>query len=113
MKLSSSLLLTTAAAVTLSLSCHAYVVPRSKMARPLAFREAETRAFTASTTMMTAEDDAPNPESFREAEVLGLRLMQEGNFEEALVGTSAYLFWVHLSWDTYCLTHARLDLSFG
>jgi hypothetical protein len=66
------------------------------MARPLAFRAAETRAFTASTTMMTAEDNAPNPQSFREAEVLGLRLMQEGNFEEALVGTSVYLFCVHL-----------------
>lgn len=31
--------------------------------------------------------DAPDPTSFREAEILGLRLMQEGNFEEALIGT--------------------------
>jgi len=35
--------------------------------------------------MMMSAEDAPNPTSFREAEVLGLRLMQEGNFEEALV----------------------------
>jgi hypothetical protein len=31
-------------------------------------------------------EDAPDPTTFREAEILGLRLMQEGNFKEALVG---------------------------
>lgn len=37
--------------------------------------------------LMTEEDQAPAPTSFREAEVLGLKLMQEGNFEEALTST--------------------------
>ena len=49
---------------------------------PLTFRP------VASPLQMVASD-APNPTTFREAEVLGLRLMQEGNFEEALVGTWA------------------------
>ena len=48
-------------------------------------RSAETSATT--TTMMMFNEDTPDPTTFREAEVLGLRLMQEGNFQEALVGT--------------------------
>jgi hypothetical protein len=31
-------------------------------------------------------EDTPDPTTFREAEILGLRLMQEGSFEEALIG---------------------------
>mmetsp|Transcript_5086 Transcript_5086/g.10761 ORF Transcript_5086/g.10761 Transcript_5086/m.10761 type:complete len:209 (-) Transcript_5086:215-841(-) len=38
----------------------------------------------ASTLLMTEEANVPAPTSFREAEVLGLKLMQEGNFEDAL-----------------------------
>ena len=37
--------------------------------------------------LMNEEGNAPAPTSFREAEVLGLRLMQDGNFEDALEGT--------------------------
>ena len=37
--------------------------------------------------MSMSNEDIPDPTTFREAEVLGLRLMQEGRFEEALVGT--------------------------
>ncbi len=35
---------------------------------------------------MTASEEDSKPTTFREAEVLGLRLMQEGQFEEALKG---------------------------
>ena len=45
------------------------------------------RTSSATVMQMTTEEDAPNPTSFREAEILGLRLMQEGKFQEALVGT--------------------------
>eukprot|EP00980_Cylindrotheca_fusiformis_P024739 scaffold12369_cov97-Cylindrotheca_fusiformis.AAC.5 len=44
-------------------------------------------AETAATSMQMAANEVPDPTTFREAEILGLRLMQEGNFEEALVGT--------------------------
>jgi hypothetical protein len=68
--------------LTLTPACYnAYVVPQSKMAA-LTFRPA------ASTAVQMTADDAPDPTTFRAAEVLGLRLMQESNFEEALVGTS-------------------------
>ncbi|KAL7566041.1 hypothetical protein ACA910_011055 [Epithemia clementina (nom. ined.)] len=36
------------------------------------------------TLLMNEQDNAPAPTSFREAEVLGLKFMQEGNFEDAL-----------------------------
>ena len=42
---------------------------------------------TTITSMMMIDEDIPDPSTFREAEVLGLRLMQEGSFEDALVGT--------------------------
>ena len=49
-------------------------------------------AASASTSMQMSTEQFPDPTTFREAEILGLRLMQEGNFEEALVGRfcSAY-----------------------
>ena len=37
--------------------------------------------------MSMSNEEIPEPTNFREAEVLGLRLMQEGRFDEALVGT--------------------------
>jgi len=37
------------------------------------------------TSMMMTNEDIPDPSTFREAEVLGLRLMQEGSFDDALV----------------------------
>jgi len=40
---------------------------------------------TAVTSMMMTNEDIPDPSTFREAEVLGLRLMQEGSFEDALI----------------------------
>lgn len=61
------------------------MLPWSKMA-PLTFRPAASSL----TTMQMTADGAPNPTTFREAEVLGLRLMQEGNFDEALIGTWNY-----------------------
>ena len=62
--------------------CNGWILPQVKTP-PLTFRPAETTV----TTMMMSTEDAPVPTTFREAEVLGLRLMQEGNFEEALIGT--------------------------
>jgi len=45
------------------------------------------RILATTTTMRMLTEETPDPSTFREAEVLGLRLMQEGNFQEALVGT--------------------------
>lgn len=45
---------------------------------------ADTVSTKKSSILMTNED-FPEPSTFREAEVLGLRLMQNGNFEDALV----------------------------
>lgn len=45
---------------------------------------------TESTLRMTDSSETPSPTTFREAEVLGLRLMQEGNYQEALDGTYIY-----------------------
>lgn len=42
---------------------------------------------SAESAMQMSTNEVPDPATFREAEILGLRLMQEGNFEEALVGT--------------------------
>lgn len=42
-------------------------------------------ALSATTMMQMETDDTPDPTTFREAEILGLRLMQEGNFEQALL----------------------------
>lgn len=36
--------------------------------------------------LMTEEPEVSQPTTFREAEVLGLKLMQEGNYEDALKG---------------------------
>jgi hypothetical protein len=47
---------------------------------------------TESTLRMTESSETPSPTTFREAEVLGLRLMQEGNYQEALDGTLRYIF---------------------
>ena len=71
----------------------AYVVPN----RPMAFASLASRSHVSSSLgrQMTADSlsaagDAAIPEpaltTFREAEVLGLRLMQEGNYQEALNG---------------------------
>jgi hypothetical protein len=43
-------------------------------------------AETSRTSIQMTAEKSPAPSTFREAEVLGLRFMQEGNFEEALVG---------------------------
>jgi hypothetical protein len=63
---------------------------------PSSVRSAEKSSSTASTTITSSSatttmmrmltDETPDPSTFREAEVLGLRLMQEGSFQEALVG---------------------------
>jgi hypothetical protein len=80
MKFTTQLVVALLSAAAVSTS-NAYMVPKLPAQRPGLFRQAETAL------QMTIEQDAPVPTSFREAEVLGLRLMQEGNFQDALVGT--------------------------
>jgi hypothetical protein len=46
-----------------------------------------TNVCRVATSMMMTNENIPDPSTFREAEVLGLRLMQEGSFDDALVGT--------------------------
>ena len=43
-------------------------------------------ASTTSALLMTEEPEMAQPTTFREAEVLGLKRMQEGNYEDALKG---------------------------
>lgn len=78
------------AAVAVSTMATAYVVPN----RPMAFASLASRYQPSKARQMTADSfaagagEAAVPEpvltTFREAEVLGLRLMQEGNYQEAL-----------------------------
>mmetsp|Transcript_1131 Transcript_1131/g.2505 ORF Transcript_1131/g.2505 Transcript_1131/m.2505 type:complete len:206 (-) Transcript_1131:143-760(-) len=62
-------------------SVEAYTVPRVSRTPFVTCRSAESAA----TSMSMEYEELPEPTNFREAEVLGLRLMQEGRFEEALV----------------------------
>jgi hypothetical protein len=48
------------------------------------------KAATWTTLTMTGTEEA-SPSTFREAEVLGLKLMQEQKYEEALKGASLYM----------------------
>jgi len=59
----------------------AYSIPRVSRTPKITYRSAES----AITSMSMTNEDIPDPTTFREAEVLGLRLMQEGRFDEALV----------------------------
>lgn len=111
-----------AVALSMVSVCHAYTIPRSSNTPKLTYRAAES----ASTYIQMTYDDAPDPTTFREAEVLGLRLMQEGSFEEALVGM--YFLWVlwssiwkHVLWEGFSwspapptlmdFSHARFCLN--
>merc|ERR1712194_882433 len=59
----------------------AYSIPRVSRTPRITYRSAES----AVTTMSMSNEEIPEPTNFREAEVLGLRLMQEGRFGEALI----------------------------
>lgn len=65
--------------------CQSYTVPFLGKSQPVPSQNIRS-AETTSTSMMMSAEDTQDPTTFREAEVLGLRLMQEGNFKEALVG---------------------------
>lgn len=67
--------------LAISHNVDSYSIPRVSRTPKITYRSAET----AVTSMSMTNDDIPDPTSFREAEVLGLRLMQEGSFEDALV----------------------------
>lgn len=90
MKFSADLLLMGSMLLVSTTECQAYVIPRTKNPSPSTFRFAETTT----NVMMSTEDVAPDPTTFREAEVLGLRLMQEGNFEQALIGRFEQPSWL-------------------
>jgi hypothetical protein len=103
MKFSSSYKAIFSMAALAASPCESYTVRYTNRASPYSARSAET---TSTTMIMMSAEDAPNPTSFREAEVLGLRLMQEGNFDEALVGTSlvgSYYFGGHGPYLVSCI----------
>mmetsp|Transcript_21646 Transcript_21646/g.45708 ORF Transcript_21646/g.45708 Transcript_21646/m.45708 type:complete len:209 (-) Transcript_21646:604-1230(-) len=60
---------------------YAYSIPKVSRTPKVTYRSAES----AVTSMSMSNEDIPDPVTFREAEVLGLRLMQEGRFDEALI----------------------------
>lgn len=60
-------------------ACHAWVPHQPTFSSPVTPRH--------SATTLWMSDSPPPPTTFREAEVLGLRLMQEGDYEGALDGT--------------------------
>jgi hypothetical protein len=78
--------------IFLAPSSHGYSIPRTSYTPKLTYRAAET----ATTSIQMMYEDTPDPTTFREAEILGLRLMQEGSFEEALVGKWEIWGWVDL-----------------
>jgi len=68
--------------ISMTSSTSGYTIPNPKRASITStFRSAAS----ASTSMQMSTEQFPDPTTFREAEILGLRLMQEGNFDEALV----------------------------
>jgi hypothetical protein len=69
-------------AVSLLSSSAGYTIPGPR-ATSRTFRSAESAA----TSMQMSGNEMPDPSTFREAEILGLRLMQEGDFDQALLGT--------------------------
>jgi len=81
-------LVTVLTAVAVATMATAYVVPN----RPMAFASLASRSLqkanymTADSFAAAGESAIPEPvvTTFREAEVLGLRLMQEGSYQEAL-----------------------------
>ena len=66
----------------LAAPCHAWVAQPS-----FAGASASTMPRLSATTLYMS-DSPSDPVTFREAEVLGLRLMQEGDYQGALDGTS-------------------------
>lgn len=68
--------------LVLVISCvDGYSIPRVSRTPKITYRSAES----AVTSMSMSNEEIPDPTTFREAEVLGLRLMQEERFDEALV----------------------------
>lgn len=78
----SAFLVLSIALVLVSTFLEAYTIPRVSRTPFVTYRSAEA----AITSMSMSNEEIPEPTNFREAEVLGLRLMQEGRFDEALVG---------------------------
>jgi hypothetical protein len=71
------------------------------------------RAATLTTLTMTGTEGA-SPSTFREAEVLGLKLMQERKYEEALKGTSLALcvcVWIRIAHEM-CDVFVTMPASF-
>ena len=73
--------------ISMTSSTSGYTIPK-RASITSTFRSAAS----ASTSIQMSTEQFPDPTTFREAEILGLRLMQEGNFEEALVGMFDFLF---------------------
>lgn len=73
-----------------SLVTLSYRAANSFTTNPYSYRPKTLQQYDASialpTVRLTMSSDSSNPKSFREAEVLGLRLMQEQKYDEALEG---------------------------
>lgn len=68
--------------LTVNVSNGYVIPPRMQKSSPTFWR-----AESATIARQMASEDMPTPSTFREAEILGLRLMQEGKFQDALTGT--------------------------
>ncbi len=91
--------------VVATYNVEAYTVPKISRTPFVTCRSAESAA----ASMSMEYEELPEPTNFREAEVLGLRLMQEGRFEEALVGMSN--FSLRLLWRSTQMQLIRWKIS--
>lgn len=112
MKFSTQTLYCAVLLTTTTTSCHGYMIQHQRNHPvPMTSRPAATTTSSITTMLMTSEAGPSDPSTFREAEVLGLRLMQEGNFEEALVGMflrSCFCFCLFL----FCFIHKTSPVRF-
>lgn len=71
-------------------SCLCLIPSQAWVTKPSASSSWTSPTFRLSTVALQMSDSPAEPTTFREAEVLGLRLMQEGDYEGALNGTCIY-----------------------
>ena len=81
-----TVMMSSSSTTTTTLSVEAFNVQHATQT-PKGLPTNRAAATSATFLEMVNPDEQPDPTTFREAEILGLRLMQEGNFAEALVGT--------------------------
>jgi hypothetical protein len=82
-------------------SINAFTIPKNM--NTISFGGLQTQLYSESQGAFSG----PSPETFREAEVLGLRLMQEGQHEEALKGKIPTCTAVSKGFDVIKLLHSH------